>query len=92
VEGGYKDVMRLAWLENEEARVKCAIAEKESKEIEGGKMKMDLDEMSPAAKIKDVAKELATAKEFSLGTKCKCCWDVSEPTDTPGILKYNDPL
>ena len=57
-EGGYKDAMRLARLENEEARAKRAIAEKESKGIERGKMKMDLDKTLPAAEIKDVAKEL----------------------------------
>jgi splicing factor 3B subunit 1 len=44
-------------------------------------MKMDLDKTPPAAKIEDVAKELATAKESSSGTKCKRRWDVSEPTD-----------
>jgi splicing factor 3B subunit 1 len=81
VEGGYKDAMRLARLENEEARVKRAIAEKERKDREEGKMKMDLDKTPSAAEIEDVAKELATTKESSSGTKCKRRWDVSEPTD-----------
>lgn len=44
-------------------------------------MKIDLDKMLPAAKIKGIAKELATVKESSLGTKNKHCWDISEATD-----------
>jgi splicing factor 3B subunit 1 len=90
VEGGYKDAMRLARLENEEARVKCAIAEKERKDREEGKMKMDLDKTPPATEIEDVAKELATTKESSLGTKRKHCWDVSEPTDENADPKKHD--
>ncbi|KIM83122.1 hypothetical protein PILCRDRAFT_69948 [Piloderma croceum F 1598] len=85
VEGGYKDAMRLARLENEEARVKRAIEEKERKDREEGKMKMDLDKTPPAAEIEAAAKELAAAKqspkEPSSGTKRKRRWDVSEPTD-----------
>lgn len=84
VEGGYKDAMRLARLENEEARVKRTIAENR----EEGKMKMDLNNTPPAAEIEDVAKELATAKESSSGTKRKRRWDVQMkmPTLTNLIL------
>ena len=80
VEGGYRDAMRLQRLENEEARVRRAIEEKEKKEREEGKMKMDLDKTPPAAEIEDVAMELAAARG-ALSTKRKRRWDVSEPTD-----------
>jgi len=63
VEGGYKDAMRLARLENEETRVKRAIEEKERRGREEGKMKMDLDKTPPAAEIEAAAKELAAAKQ-----------------------------
>jgi splicing factor 3B subunit 1 len=85
VEGGCKDAIRLARLENEEARVKRAIEEKERKVREEGKVKMDLDKTPPAAEIDAAARELAAAKqspkEPSSGTKRKRRWDVSEPTD-----------
>ena len=89
VEGGYKDAMRLSRLEQEELRVRRAIEEKERKEREEGKMKMDLDKTPPAAELQDVAMELAAAKELaearereaSSTTKRKRRWDVTEPTD-----------
>jgi len=89
VEGGYKDAMRLARLEQEEVRVRRAIEEKERKEREEGKMKMDLDKTPPAAELQDVAMELAAAKELAearereaaSATKRKRRWDVTEPTD-----------
>ncbi|KAI6010767.1 small nuclear ribonucleoprotein [Pisolithus orientalis] len=89
VEGGYKDAMRLARLEQEEARVRRAIEEKERKEREEGKTKMDLDKTPPAAELQDVAMELAAAKELAearereaaSGVKRKRRWDVTEPTD-----------
>lgn len=88
VEGGYKDAMRLSRLEQEELRVKRAIEEKERKEREEGKMKMDLDRTPPAAELEDVARELAAAKELAIakekelaGSKRKRRWDVSEPAD-----------
>ncbi|KAJ3996762.1 armadillo-type protein [Lentinula boryana] len=85
-EGGYKDAMRLARLEQEEARVRRAIEEKERQEREEGKMKMDLDKTPPAAEIQDVEMELAATKEFATpreqsGTKRKRRWDVPEPSD-----------
>lgn len=77
VEGGYKDAMRLARLEQEEARVRRAIQEKERQERDEGKMKMDLDKTPPAAELEDVAKELEAAKELALsGAKRKRRWDV----------------
>lgn len=84
VEGGYKDAMRLSRLEQEEARVKRAIEEKERKDREEGKAKMDLDKTPPAAEIAEVAKELEAAKELATataGSKRKRRWDVSEPSD-----------
>ncbi|PBK99215.1 ARM repeat-containing protein [Armillaria gallica] len=87
VEGGYKDAMRLARLEQEEVRVKKAIEEKERQDREEGKMKMDLDKTPPASELTDVAMELASAKELaaakaaSAGTKRKRRWDVPEPSD-----------
>ncbi|KAK0497221.1 armadillo-type protein [Armillaria luteobubalina] len=65
VEGGYKDAMRLARLEQEEARVKKAIEEQERQDREEGKMKMDLDKTPPASELTDVAMELASAKELA---------------------------
>src|SRR6266550_6300170 len=50
-EGGYKEDMRLARLEQEEVRVKRAIEEKERREREEGKMKMDIDKTPPASEI-----------------------------------------
>ncbi|KAF7370749.1 Small nuclear ribonucleoprotein [Mycena sanguinolenta] len=83
-EGGYKDAMRLSRLEQEEQRVKRAIQEKERREREEGKMKMDLDKTPPAAELDDVARELAAAKELAMagkdGGKRKRRWD-AEPTD-----------
>lgn len=86
VEGGYKDAMRLSRLEQEEARVKKAIEEKERKDREEGKMKMDLDKTPPASDFDDVAQELAAAKELAMsggaaGTKRKRRWDVADPAD-----------
>jgi splicing factor 3B subunit 1 len=87
VEGGYKEAMRLARLEQEEARVRRAIEEKERQEREEGKMKMDLDKTPPRAELEDVAMELAAAKELAnsreatSGTKRKRRWDVPEPAD-----------
>jgi splicing factor 3B subunit 1 len=75
-------------LEQEEARVRRAIEEKERKDREEGKELMDLDRTPPAAEIEDVARELAAARELALqankdsaSTKRKRRWDVSEPTD-----------
>ncbi|KAJ7281768.1 armadillo-type protein [Mycena rebaudengoi] len=88
LEGGYKDAMRLSRLEQEEVRVKRAIQEKERREKEEGKMKMDLDKTPPAAELDEVARELAAAKELALagkdgaaGAKRKRRWDMSEPAD-----------
>ncbi|KAF9244093.1 armadillo-type protein [Melanogaster broomeanus] len=88
VEGGYKEAMRLARLEQEEVRVRRAIEEKERQEREEGKMKMDLDRTPPAAELEDVALELAAARELAearereaAGAKRKRRWDVAEPTD-----------
>ncbi|KAN0088822.1 Armadillo-type fold [Tylopilus felleus] len=89
VEGGYKDAMRLARLEQEEARVRRAIEEKERREREEGKMKMDLDKTPPASELQDVALELAAARELAeardrdreaAGAKRKRRWD-AEPAD-----------
>ncbi|KAG1899481.1 armadillo-type protein [Suillus fuscotomentosus] len=87
VEGGYKEAMRLARLEQEEARVRRAIEEKERQEREEGKIKMDLDKTPPRAELEDVAMELAAARELAnsreatSGTKRKRRWDVPEPAD-----------
>ena len=78
VEGGYKDAMRLARLEQEELRVKKAIEEKQRKEREEDKMKMDLDRTPPAAEIEAAAKELASMNST---TRRKRRWDVEEPSD-----------
>ena len=79
-EGGYKDAMRLARLEQEEQRVKKAIEEKQRKEREEDKMKMDLDKTPPAAEIEAAAKEL-TSMTNSSTTKRKRRWDVEDPSD-----------
>ena len=88
VEGGYKDAMRLARLEQEEARVRRAIEEKERRDREEGKDSMDLDRTPPAAEIEDVARELEAARELAMqanrdttSAKRKRRWDVAEPTD-----------
>ena len=81
VEGGYKDAMRLARLEQEEQRVKKAIEEKQRKEREEDKMKMDLDKTPPAAEIEAAAKELASMNKDSSATRRKRRWDVEEPSD-----------
>ncbi|KAF4569801.1 Splicing factor 3B subunit 1 [Pleurotus pulmonarius] len=86
VEGGYKDAMRLARLEQEEARVKRAIEEKERREREEGKLKMDLDKTPPASELQDVEMEIMAAKELAMSkegasTKRKRRWDVEDPTD-----------
>ena len=78
VEGGYKEAMRLQMLEKEEARVRRAIEEKEKKEREEGKEKMDLDRTPPAAEIEAAAKELA---EASAGSKRKRRWDIPDSSD-----------
>ncbi|KAJ6493700.1 armadillo-type protein [Mycena vitilis] len=87
IEGGYKDAMRLSRLEQEEQRVKRAIQEKERRDREEGKMKMDLDKTPPAAELDEVARELAAAKELAMSakdgkdsSKRKRRWD-AEPTD-----------
>ena len=79
-EGGYKEAMRLSRLEQEELRVKRAIEEKERKQREEDKMKMDLDKTPPREEIEAAEKELAAMKEAS-GTKRKRRWDVAEPSD-----------
>jgi splicing factor 3B subunit 1 len=87
IEGGNKDAMHLARLEQEEARVRRAIEEKEHKDREDGKEMMDLDRTPPAAELEDVARELAAAKELAMqanrepSAKRKRRWDVSEPPD-----------
>ena len=78
-QGGYKEAMRLARLEKEEARVKRAIEDKERKQREEGQEKMDLDKTPPRAELESAAKELA---EMSAGTKRKRRWDVAEPSET----------
>ena len=75
VEGGYKDAMKLARLEQEELRVKKAIEEKQRREREEDKMKMDLDRTPPAAEIE------ALVNKDSSTTKRKRRWDVEEPSD-----------
>jgi splicing factor 3B subunit 1 len=80
-EGGYKDAMRLARLEQEELRVKRAIEEKERTDREEGRSKMDLDKTPPASELVDAAKELGATPPSSSGTKRKRRWDVADPTD-----------
>lgn len=77
-EGGYKEAMRLQRLENEEARVRRAIEEKEKQDREDGKMKMDLDKTPPAAEIEEAVKELEAA-----GAKRKRRWDVPDENTDP---------
>ncbi|KAF8347687.1 armadillo-type protein [Amanita rubescens] len=85
-EGGYKEAMRLARLEQEEVRVRRAIEEKERREREEGKMKMDVDKTPPASEIHEdrdlptAAREEARTNEV-LGIKRKRRWDVTEPND-----------
>jgi splicing factor 3B subunit 1 len=84
VEGGYKDAMRLARLEQEELRVKRAIEEKERREREEGSKMAELDKTPPRDEIEEVEKELAAARELAISsasTKRKRRWDISEPTD-----------
>ena len=81
VEGGYKDAMRLARLEQEEQRVKKAIEEKQRQAREEDQMKMDLDRTPPAAEIEAAAKELASMNKDSSTTKRKRRWDMEEPSD-----------
>ena len=89
VEDGYKDAMRLARLEQEEARVRRAIEEKERRDREEGKDLMDLDRTPPTAEIEDIARELEAARELAMqannkdstSAKCNRRWDVTEPTD-----------
>ncbi|KAF7294433.1 Small nuclear ribonucleoprotein [Mycena kentingensis (nom. inval.)] len=87
LEGGYKDAMRLARLEQEEVRVHQAIREKERREKEEDKMKMDLDKTPPASELEDVALELAAAKDLAMANqdtgKRKRRWD-AEPGDEAG--------
>ena len=80
-EGGYKDAMRLARLEQEELRVKRAIEDKERQDREDGKMKMDLDKTPPASELVDLAEEAGAKPPASGGTKRKRRWDVADPTD-----------
>jgi len=65
VGGGYREAIRLARLEQVEARVRRAIEEKERQEREGGKKKIDLDKTPSRAELEDVVMELAAAKDFS---------------------------
>lgn len=80
VEGGYKDAMRLARLEQEEQRVWKTIEEKRRKEREEDQMKMDLDKTPPREEIEAAEKELAAMKE-SAGSKRKRRWDVEDAND-----------
>ncbi|KAF9525148.1 small nuclear ribonucleoprotein [Crepidotus variabilis] len=85
-EGGYKDAMRLARLEQEELRVKKAIEEKQKKDREDDQMKMDLDKTPPRADIEAAERELAkikadVEKEAASGTKRKRRWDVEDTND-----------
>ena len=68
--------------------MKQAIEEKERKEQEEGKMKMDIDKTPPASELEDAAKELAAAKVLAMatakesaGTKRKRRWDVPDSSD-----------
>ncbi|PFH51894.1 hypothetical protein AMATHDRAFT_190483 [Amanita thiersii Skay4041] len=90
VEGGYKDAMRLARLEQEEVRVRRAIEEKERREREEGKAQMDLDKTPPAADLEDDDRIPLSAKEQDkvndegkegAGVKRKRRWDVSDVHD-----------
>ncbi|KAE9405769.1 ARM repeat-containing protein [Gymnopus androsaceus JB14] len=78
--GGYKDLMRRARLDQEEARVKRAIEEKQREDE--AKLKRNLDKTPPASEIQDVAVELLTVKELtlsreSLGATRKRRWNIS---------------
>ena len=77
-QGGYKEAMRLARLEKEEARVKRAIEDKGRQQREEGQDKMDLDKTPPREEIESAAKELA---ELSAGSKRKRRWDIVEPSE-----------
>jgi splicing factor 3B subunit 1 len=84
VEGGYKDAMHLAHLEQEEVRVRRAIEEKERRDREDGKEMMDLDRTPLATEIEDMdreAKELTMQANREASAKRQCRWDISEPTD-----------
>ncbi|KDQ06854.1 hypothetical protein BOTBODRAFT_192791 [Botryobasidium botryosum FD-172 SS1] len=82
---GYKDAMRLARLEQEEQRVKRAIAEKERKEKEEGeKEKMDLDKTPPREELEAAAAEVATIRK-------KRRWDVGEPAAADDAKKAEAP-
>lgn len=78
-EGGYKEAMRLARLEQEEVRVKRAIEEKQRKQREDDQMKVDLDKTPPREEIEAAEKELAALKDAVPKRKRK--WDVEEPSD-----------
>jgi splicing factor 3B subunit 1 len=65
--------MRLAHLEQEELRDKKAIEEKQKKEREEDKMKMNLDRTPPTAEIEASTKELASMNST---TRRKRRWDV----------------
>ncbi|RXW22138.1 hypothetical protein EST38_g3711 [Candolleomyces aberdarensis] len=83
-EGGYKEAMRLTRLEQEEQRVRRAIEDKQRKEREDEKMKMDLDKTPPAAELDAVERELEAARDLASATgtnKRKRRWDVAEPND-----------
>jgi len=80
VEGGYKEAMRLAKLEQDEQRVGKIIEEKERKEREESQMKMDLDRTPPREEIEAAQRELASMKELT-GTKRKRRWDMEDTND-----------
>jgi splicing factor 3B subunit 1 len=79
-EGGYKEAMRLQRLEKEEQRVRRAIDEKEKRDREEDKEKMDLDRTPPAAELEAAEEELA-ASAAAQDTKRKRRWDVTEPVE-----------
>ncbi|KAJ7623334.1 armadillo-type protein [Roridomyces roridus] len=74
LEGGYKDAMRLSRLEQEEQRVKRAIEEKERRDREEGKMKMDLDKTPPASTM-DAEEFIEAAIQDGASRKRKQRWD-----------------
>ena len=80
VEGGYKDAMRLARLEQDEQRVRRAIEEKQRRKQDEDEMKMDLDRTPPREEIEAAERELASMKAEK-GTKRKRRWDVEDAND-----------
>ena len=80
VEGGYKDAMRLARLEQEEQRVRREIEDKQRRKQGEDEMKMDLDRTPPREEIEAAERELALMKAEK-GTKRKRRWDVEDAND-----------